>query len=108
MADAVLPPGPDSSNHGDISEDLSFVSPTSSLLQVSDGDADVPKDNFFATYPGHDIFDDPLTQYPPNLPCATPERIQFYSEPVASHVSEESFVVAQFFAESQISSCVEE
>jgi hypothetical protein len=96
------------SNPGDISEDLSFVSPTSSQLHVSDGDADLPEDNFFATYPGHDLIDDPLTQFPPNLPCATPERIHFYSEPEASQVSEESFVVQQFFAKSKISSGEEE
>ena len=96
------------SNPGDISEDLSFASPTSSQLHVSDGDADLPEDNFFATYPGHDLFDEPLTPYPPNLPCATSERINFYSEPEASQVSEESFVVQQFFAKSKISSGEEE
>jgi hypothetical protein len=96
------------SNPGDISEDLSFASPTSSQLHVSDGDADLPEDNFFATYPGHNLFDEPLTQYPPNLPCATSERIHFYSEPEASQLSEESFVVRQFFAKSKITSGEEE
>jgi hypothetical protein len=55
-------------------------------------------------YSGTDLFDDPPTQYSPNLPCPTQERVRtIFPEPVASQASEESRFIARIFAKTSSS-----
>ncbi len=49
------------------------------------------------------ILDPPSTQFTPNLPCDTQERQKFPSEPEHTQASEETRVIAQFFANFQTS-----
>ena len=49
------------------------------------------------------ILDPPSTQFTPNLPCDTQERQKFPLEPEDTQASEETSVIAQFFANFQTS-----
>lgn len=70
----------------------SLVDPGSENVPVFSSNSS--PDNFFASLSASDLMDDPLTQYTPNLPCATQDRIKFPSEPEDSQLSDESHFIA--------------
>ncbi len=92
-----------SSSESDEHPNISFESESTTHVVGSGADDDAPG-NFFAMYAGTDLFNDPPTQYSPNLPCPTQERVRtIFPEPVASHASEESRFIAQIFAKTSSS-----
>ncbi len=93
------------SEPGVVSEDFSFESDV-----VSGGSPPGPFPNseptlgdFFANLTADDLVDTPLTQFTPNLPCPTQDRITFLSGP--EHVSDEfSLIVDRQSGDNNVSS----
>ncbi|CAB4027658.1 Transposon TX1 uncharacterized 149 kDa [Paramuricea clavata] len=77
-------------------ESESVKSQVLSPSMCDDGDGGKSPDNIFASLTASDIWNSPLTQFPPNLPCDPQERIHFPTKPAASQASEESSFISLF------------